>query len=556
MKRFVTRADGGLAFGAAAKWLFIVSATAAAGMFSIKGSLPFIAAGVPLAFAVLCVAVFRFRFLEKTFAAYCRWQAILSLALAAYAAVCYAGYFCDRLYRAGEELGSDAVTRAIGAYGKAFALVVGVVSALALFVYLYWFVSRFSAVAKRFLRGGDAVERWYLPIAFIAAAVLIVLLYSRTSVFSGPNIDADNVWDKIDIVYTSDTSSLVEQNVFLNVGASENDLRQPFFGVFAAPFALAASLISKLLFFLPGAYCVLIQLLQAGLLLFTALMIGRMLTIQGAEKALFLSAFTFLYPTLLFLLNMEQYIFSVFWLVLLVWQFVSADPGDRSDAWVAAAGSTLTSGILLVLVPKSRRLGAWLKECLLAAVKFAAVAALFGRAAMMASSAASMQFLMQFTGEQVPLLGRMQQYAAFVSACFVPPAAEVVRYESGVTAYQLSAVTGWSVPGLVLAAAALAGFLLNRRDSYARVCAGWAAFSFVLLCLIGWGTSENGLVLYTLYFSWAFVSLIALLIRRVFGRRRTVRCALFAAAAAALLILNIPGIGELVRFGMQYYPAG
>lgn len=537
----------------ALKWLFLLSGTALSGLLSVKGGVVWILASVPCALVALWFVVFRFRFLEKTFASFSRWRAALSVVLAAYAAHCYTWIFQDRLYRVAEELGNGAIADLIARFGMSITVAIGIVSVLALFVYLYWFFGWFARRMRNMARSADSAERWFLLIAMIVAIVLIPLVYRQTTVFFSPNGGADNVWDKIDIVYSSDTASLVEQNVFLNVGASENDIRQPLFGVFAAPFALSVSLAARLML-LPDAYCPLLQIVQAFLLFLTLVMASRALRLSGLEKVLFLSLCCVSYPSLLFLLNMEQYIFPVFWMMLLIWQSVSGDTDERDTAWIAASGSMLTSGVFLLLVPEQGSPGGRVRAGLSALLKFAVVGLLFGRAAMVVSSAESVLFLTQFAGERLPFLPRLMQYAAFVSSCFVAPAAQVEQYASGVSVFHQSAVTGWSIAGIALFAAATAGFALNRKNSFARICFGWVLFSLLLLCVVGWGTFENGLVLYTLYFSWAFVSLIVLLIRRILRRQFAARLAVLSAGIAALLVCNLQGIAELLRFGMQYYP--
>jgi hypothetical protein len=372
-------------------------------------------------------------------------------------------------------------------------------------------------------------------------------------VFSNPNASADNVWKKVDILYTSDTSSLTEQNVFLNVAASENDIRQPLFGVFAAPFALSASLVSRLLL-LPAVYLPLLQILQAALLLIILILIVRMLGFSGGVKALSLILLSTLFPTLLFLLNMEQYIFSVFWLILLVWLFVSGETEGRDTAWIAATGSILISGVSIVLVPSGKSWRQRFKECALAVLWFALIALLFGRTAMMMTTAANIQFLLQFAGDKLPFLARLMQYVHFAASCFVAPAAQVFHYDSGIAVYHQLEITGWSVGGFAVLAAAVAGFLLNRKSVFARICAAWVACSFLLLCVLGWGTSENGLVLYTLYFGWAFVALILLLVDRLFRTVRPLQYGLIGAGILALCYTNAIGIADIIRFGLQYYP--
>ena len=535
------------------RWLFLLSATALAGLLSVKGELVWVAASLQLVVLALVFLIFRFRFLERVFSSFHLGRAALSLVLSAYAAEVYANLFLVHLNSFAAESAKTQIVDLVSRYGAAGSALAGLVAVAALFVYLYWFLGWFYQRMQAVLKKTDSVERWFFLAAFALCVVGILLAFSQTSVFSSPNASADNVWKKVDILYTSDTSSLTEQNVFLNVAASENDIRQPLFGVFAAPFALGASLVSRLLQ-LPVAYLPLLQILQAALLLVSLVLIVRMLGFSGGVKSLSLVLLFVLYPTLLFLLNMEQYIFSVFWLILLVWLFVSGETKGRDVSWIAATGSILISGVSIVLVPHGKSWKERFQSIALAVLWFALIALLFGRAAMVMTTAANLQFLLQFAGDKLPFVARLMQYVRFAASCFVAPAAQMLRFDNGVAAYEQLEVTSWSIGGLAVLAATVAGFLLNRKSVFARICAAWVACSFLLLCLLGWGTSENGLVLYTLYFGWAFVSLILLLIDRLFRTVRPLQVGLLGAGILALAYANALGIADIIRFGLQYYP--
>ena len=535
------------------RWLFLLSATALAGLLSVKGELVWVAASLQLVVLALVFLIFRFRFLERVFSSFHLGRAALSLVLSAYAAEVYANLFLVHLNSFAAESAKTQIVDLVSRYGAAGSALAGLVAVAALFVYLYWFLGWFYQRMQAVLKKTDSVERWFFLAAFALCVVGILLAFSQTSVFSSPNASADNVWKKVDILYTSDTSSLTEQNVFLNVAASENDIRQPLFGVFAAPFALGASLVSRLLQ-LPVAYLPLLQILQAALLLVSLVLIVRMLGFSGGVKSLSLVLLFVLYPTLLFLLNMEQYIFSVFWLILLVWLFVSGETKGRDVSWIAATGSILISGVSIVLVPHGKSWKERFQSIALAVLWFALIALLFGRAAMVMTTAANLQFLLQFAGDKLPFVARLMQYVRFAASCFVAPAAQMLRFDNGVAAYEQLEVTSWSIGGFAVLAAAVAGFLLNRKSVFARICAAWVACSFLLLCLLGWGTSENGLVLYTLYFGWAFVSLILLLIDRLFRTVRPLQVGLLGAGILALAYANALGIADIIRFGLQYYP--
>lgn len=66
----------------------------------------------------------------------------------------------------------------------------------------------------------------------------------------------------------------------------------------------------------------------------------------------------------------------------------------------------------------------------------------------------------------------------------------------------------------------LGGILLSRKERITKLSAVWLGFSFLLLGIVGWGTIDNGLMLYSLYFGWAFVCMIFRLIDRLLWRAR------------------------------------
>ena len=62
------------------------------------------------------------------------------------------------------------------------------------------------------------------------------------------------------------------------------------------------------------------------------------------------------------------------------------------------------------------------------------------------------------------------------------------------------------------------------------------------------------MVLYTLYFGWAFLVILYLLIDRVFGGMETLKHSVYAIAILLIAIFSFPGMYSLVNFGVTYYP--
>ena len=81
-------------------------------------------------------------------------------------------------------------------------------------------------------------------------------------------------------------------------------------------------------------------------------------------------------------------------------------------------------------------------------------------------------------------------------------------------------------------------------------------FSVVIMLVMGWGTTENGLILYALYFSWPFFCLLFQLVEKI-GEKLHVPYLLPAVSVIAIAVLwavNIPAILELFQFAVTYYP--
>jgi hypothetical protein len=279
-------------------------------------------------------------------------------------------------------------------------------------------------------------------------------------------------------------------------------------------------------------------------------LLARMAGLKKIYKILFLTGAVFSYPFLLFSLVIEQYIFALFYLMALVYAFIHKKQ-NRDFYFIAAAGSLVTSAVLFPFLSYSKQFKVWFRDIFHCFLKFLAVLIVFGRFTEILNYSWAMS-LVRFSGVGLAFKDRLLQYIHFISLCFFAPAGTEIHTEPH-PSYQLAPVTGLHIPGLVLLAAALAGFVLNRKNTLARICAGWVLFSFVILCVIGWGAAENGLVLYTLYFSWAFLSLVVMAIEKLFAGLPPLKLFLYILGIVGLAAVNIPGIAKIIDFGIRYY---
>ena len=419
-----------------------------------------------------------------------------------------------------------------------------------MFCYFLWFLGIMKGVAERLWRDSDFTERLFFLGAGIIFAMMIVFAYVCTQAFYGAH--TNGYYYNFDLIYSADSGYLVHQDVYRNIGAEQNDLRQPLFGVFAAPFAQTAFLISKILFFLPNGYVTICQMVQLLLYLVAMILLSRMMGLRGAEKALFLAMLSVTYPVLIFSLTAEQYLLAVFYLILML--YLREDRTGQSMSYVAATGSLLTSGIWFPLVTWNRDLKKFVKNTLVLCGVFFAVTILSGRLTTFLDMPDYIGKYGYYSGADMAPLDKLMQYVNFAGACLLAPRSgpDLTTYSH--ISWQMLPVDRWSPAGLAVIGAALGGILISPRERFTRLCAVWIGFSFLLLGIVGWGTIDNGLMLYSLYFGWAFAAMAFRLADRALAKARPLKLVLMLALILAMCVVNVYALRNVLIFGSQYYP--
>ena len=193
---------------------------------------------------------------------------------------------------------------------------------------------------------------------------------------------------------------------------------------------------------------------------------------------------------------------------------------------------------------------------------FVGVMFLSGRIGGVLSAASSLRWLAgefltrdsQVQGAASTLSQRLMQYTHFVSSCFVAPSTVIESARHGYPTWQQAPVDGFHWLGLALLLGCALGFVLNRRERLAQLSAAWVLVSFGVLCVVGWGASENGMVLYTLYFGWAFFCLLVLGARRLTAGHPALGFGLRLGTLGALLACNLPALWRMLAFCFAHYP--
>ena len=402
------------------------------------------------------------------------------------------------------------------------------------------------------------VSRWEWCLYGLLLGVSLVLcigVYSNTAAFHIAATDYDALWD---VIYTADSPYLVRKNAYMNFVHTENDIRSPLFALFSAPFAALA--------YLPGAIFrlsmhnslpLLLNLGQLVVLFLSFFLLAQAAGLQPGQRAAFLTIAFCTYTYQLFGLMMEQYIYAFFWLSLAIFLFCRRGKTEPI-ALLGAGGTMLTS---LALVPfmtgenPKKSFRRWFCACAGLGITFLLLIAGSGRIDLLVDFE-KMQTIRGFMRIKLNYPQKWAQYSWFVRNIFLAPKAGPDFENLGHAAWQLLPITSVSVTGVLLFAASLICCVWERKRPICQCCGGWILLSLFVLLVMGWGTAENGLILYSLYFGWAFLIPLFSAVCRIAQRRklRWLLPALSAAAIALLVIVNVPELGRMIEFAAEFYP--
>lgn len=439
---------------------------------------------------------------------------------------------------------------------KWLSAIIALFAIIAVFVLVSLLLNYLLEKLKNVFRSLSKIELIIYSVLTIALLGFVCYVFFGSNAFWGTQL-------KYDIIYTSDSPNLVNRNVYLRLYHPENDLRQPLFAVFAAPFVGFGYALSVPLSHLNPVFTPLFMNAIQILMLITAnLMLAKIIHLDTVGRVCFMLFTTVTYTTLLFSVMMEQYIAAYFWLILVIYSYIEHKKSTVIS--LSAAGGTLLTS--LILIPTAYENKQSNNTCKIRSFVTAVEKVLLGFLVMLFAFG-RLDVLLTFSSKTTQLSGyaggegiveRVKQYLSFISSCFISPNAVVDKTTYDHISWQLSEsiITQINIVGIIIIALCLVSFIVNRKSMLTKISALWVCFSVLLLCIVGWGSAENGMILYSLYFGWAFIVLIFQLINWCSEKMnfKYFTPIISSIAIITLAIFNYQGIRDLLSFAFTYYP--
>lgn len=461
--------------------------------------------------------------------------------LASCSSLICAGYHCYYYHAANFEADINAFFQG---NSKNFYILLYFVACSALPIYLVVFAYLLKTYSNRItLLIGKSLKNYGIVIiglfCFLVFSVFITYICFTDVFYNGYNA-----------IFSADSQRYIQTNVFMNLSAGENDIRQPLFGLIGSIFTNGINLLSLIM---SSSYPVLLTLLNVVLILMGYALLSNVLDLSISSSKYFFVISMLTYPSLIFSLLIEQY--TIPFITLMI--FTASIVRERRTApieFIAASGSLITTAALFPFLKVKNKtiMFTWIKT-------IAALVCCFiitGRFPIIRRGIGTVRLLLRYAGGnnsvKISFIERFWQYSNFIWACLFKPNTSVI-YADGQAEYMLASPSGINYAGLLLLVMAVTGFLLNRHLKIARLSFYWLISSMVILCIIGWGTVENNLVLYSLYFSWSLITLLFLMFEKLVKSKKY-KSIFFNCVIFMLICQNLYGLYDIIKFGTDYYP--
>ena len=390
----------------------------------------------------------------------------------------------------------------------------------------------------------------YLIFTFIIIA-FVSFVFVKTDAFYSESTPMDTI-------FTSDSGVLVNSNAYMRIYHLENDIRQPLLAIFAMPFIGIGYTLSLMFPFFTFSQPLFINYIQIILLIFSNFVLAKLLKLKPNVRLLFVILSMCTYMNLLFLFTMEQYIIAYFWLITLIYSICN----KKQDSFIlsGAGGTLITSLFLTLYIPQDfsiKKLKEYILNLIKSGLSFLYFLFLFGRLDIffLKTILFKKDIIGGFVDKEITLIDKLNQYTEFIKNCFIKPEIVITASQFSSTSFQLDKIISINFIGIILFIIAFIGFWVSKKEKISQISFSWITFSFFLLAIIGWGAVENGMILYSLYFGWAFLILIYQFIKSICNKLKYKYLLEILTIFLIIILLsfNIPALQELLNFTFTYF---
>jgi len=431
-----------------------------------------------------------------------------------------------------------------------FYLIFLTISIISFSVLIYFIIDKIIPSLMKFVKRLSTIEKRYIIIISVIGLLISIVLPRVTTAFSIPYHKDELVI--YDVIYTSDSGAITYEDSFFNVSYEQNDIRQPLFGVLSLPISIVGKILSELLYMVPSnfQYAAAMTFLQFILLAYTTILIARMLKLKDKEKNYFYLLISCSFPYLVFSILLEQYVIALTYLITACYIYYEGNM-KVNYLYVGSVGTLITSGIILPLISKARNIKEWVIDALNCFGIFTSMMIIGGQFPQVLLFKNNLFGLTSSFAKKLSFYEKFKQFSRFIRMQFIASDGFITKVLSH-PSYQQTIAKNIDYIGISIVIIAILGFIMNRKNKFAQFCLLWMLFSVILLLLFGWGTAENGLILYSLYFGFSYVSLVFLFIKSTINNKILFKMIIIT-LCLIMIVFNINELINIFKFSIKFY---
>jgi len=404
-----------------------------------------------------------------------------------------------------------------------------------LMVFFLYFITTLTEVIRSVLTTLSKVEKRFLIIASAAAIVYIVFIYNSTDIYYGG----------MDRIYSYD--SLADSSYLLNPFYYWSYYQYPLEPNFSLPFIVLAKQLSP---YIPLWESVFRTLIQFEMLLLAIVMLSRMVSDNPVTRLFTLLIFSFSFQTLILATIYERRVITLIFLIIAIFQSVHRKKDDKF--WISvASGAIICNAYVSLMSMKSKK--TFIKDLFLCGAVFLFIAAFLGKVSGLLDLRTQMENFETkgWLDADLDMKSKLIHYLNFISSCLISPLSHAVDGKSWEMA--IPKFNFFTILGAIIIVLAATGFILNFKNKFAQISFVGILVSFFFLFVKSLNVNENAIVLNTLFFAWAFISLTIMAIDGIFDNTK-VKPVILSVIAGGCLIYNMIAVVQLYNFGVSAYP--
>lgn len=403
-------------------------------------------------------------------------------------------------------------------------------SLIFLFTCFLLFFKKVNIAIHNFFNEMDKMEKIYFVSSTFICTFIICLVYSLTNGFS----------QQYDVVYSID-AGYVTNKIFPKLYYF--DIRHTLLSIIMFPIWRVCRDIEIILGCKAGLSIILLSVFNSQLLIIIGILLKRL-----TKSNWILLMYSVSNPFLIYFLMIEKYQMCAFLLVIFAYATIKQKNLLQNSFVMIAAGSMTSSIAIGFFCGDNLKLKDRIINYFKLAINLAITLIILGRISVLTSGIEMISKTMGKFSVKTGIENRIYACIDLIASCFIAKDYSIIKN----TFYWSSIAQKINLFGVLILIALIISFILCYKDKFAQICGYWILISFFILVVLRWSIHESPL--FSLYFSWAIISLLVMGIEKICVSSEMLKKIIFSSSIIVMLCINVPHMISMIRFLILRYP--